>query len=182
MEGLLFEPQLSDLRSFVLRVSNEITGTFNTSDELLNRIHSNVNRAVQSNMMSIFTDCPHREKLGWLEETHLVYAAIERFFDIQAHGRSIVRRIAEAQLQTGLVPSTAPEFPIFDGGFRDEPNWGNTIVLLPLYLYQTYEDISILEEFYPFMVSWVNYLQGKATNFTLSYGLGDWFSIDNLHP
>jgi hypothetical protein len=49
-------------------------------------------------MFSVLTDCSHREKLGWLEETHLVFPAIQRFFDVQANGRSIVRRIAEAQL------------------------------------------------------------------------------------
>ena len=182
IENLSDIPEISDVVSSSLRVKNEVAGTFNTSVELLNLIHRNVNRAVQSNMMSVYTDCPHREKLGWLEETHLVFPAIERFFDVQAHGRVIVRRIAEAQLDSGMVPSTAPEYPIFSGGFRDEPNWGNSIVLLPLYLYQSYGEINLLEEFYPSMIAWVNYLTSKAHDYIVAYGLGDWYAIDQSTP
>lgn len=179
---MAYLPQASDLTSYTLRVNNDISGTFNSSSELLNKIHKNVNRAVQSNMQSVFTDCPHREKLGWLEETHLVFPAIQRFFDVQAHGRSVVRRIAEAQLSDGMVPTTAPEYPIFGGGFRDEPNWGNSMILLPLYLYQSYKETALLEEFYPNMVAWVNYLSSKANNNIVSYGLGDWYAIDRSTP
>ncbi|CAF1266852.1 unnamed protein product, partial [Rotaria sp. Silwood1] len=182
VENLTYVPQVNDLKSYTLRINNDVTGTFNSSIKLLNDIHKIVNRAVQSNMFSVFTDCPHREKLGWLEQTHLVFPAIQRFFDIQAHGRSIVRRIAEAQLNNGMVPSTAPEYPIFSGGFRDEPNWGNSIILLPLYLYQSYGEKALLEEFYSNMVSWIDYLTSKAKNNIVSYGLGDWFAIDQSTP
>ncbi|CAF1093466.1 unnamed protein product [Rotaria sp. Silwood1] len=182
IENLTYLPQVNDFKSYTLRINNDVTGTFNSSIELLNSIHKIVNRAVQSNMFSVFTDCPHREKLGWLEETHLVFPAIERFFDVQAHGRSVVRRIAEAQLSNGMVPTTAPEFPIFNGAFRDEPNWGNSIILLPLYLYQSYGEIALLEEFYSNMVSWIDYLRSKAQNNIVSYGLGDWYAIDQSTP
>jgi alpha-L-rhamnosidase len=179
---LAYAPQASDLKSYTLRTNNDIAGTFNSSIELLNNIHKIVNRAVQSNMLSVFTDCPHREKLGWLEETHLVFPSIQRFFDVQAHGRSVVRRIAEAQLDNGMVPTTAPEYPIFSGGFRDEPNWGNSIILLPLYLYQSYGETALLKEFYPNMVLWVDYLTSKATNNIVAYGLADWYAIDGSTP
>ena len=182
VENLGYVPQASDLTSYTLRVNNDIAGTFNSSVELLNQIHKIVNRAVQSNMQSVFTDCPHREKLGWLEETHLVFPSIQRFFDVQAHGRSVVRRIAEAQLSTGMVPSIAPEYPIFSGAFRDEPNWGNSIILLPLYLYQSYGEITLLEEFYSNMKSYVDYLSSKATDNIVSYGLGDWYAVDQSTP
>ena len=170
------------MKSSTLRINNDISGTFNSSIELLNEIHKIVNRAVQSNMQSVLTDCPHREKLGWLEETHLVFPAIQRFFDVQAYGRSVVRKIAEAQLDDGMVPSIAPEYPVFSGGFRDEPNWGNSLVLLPLYLYQSYGEINLLEEFYPNMISYINYLSARAQNYILSYGLGDWYAIDQSTP
>ena len=68
-----------------------------------------IERAVQSNMYSVLTDCPHREKLGWLEETHLVFGTIMRNFDVAAYARSIVQKIAEAQLPSGQIPSIAPE-------------------------------------------------------------------------
>jgi alpha-L-rhamnosidase len=124
---MTYAPQVNDIKSYTLRVNNDVAGTFNSSNKLLNAIHKIVNRAVQSNMLSVFTDCPHREKLGWLEQTQLVFPAIQRFFDVQAHGRSVVRRIAEAQLNNGMVPTTAPEYTIFRDAYRDEPNWGTAL-------------------------------------------------------
>jgi alpha-L-rhamnosidase len=182
VENLTYLPQASDLKSYTLRTNNDIAGTFNSSIELLNIIHKIVNRAVQSNMQSVFTDCPHREKLGWLEQTHLVFPSIQRFFDIQAHGRSVVRKIAEAQLDTGMVPTTAPEYTMMKPNYRDDPNWGNSIVLLSLYLYQSYGETAFLEEFYPNMVSWVDYLTSRAIENIVSYGLGDWAAVDRSTP
>ena len=133
-------------------------------------------------MQSVYTDCPHREKLGWLEQDHLVFPSIQRFFDVQAHGRSMVRRIAEAQLDTGMVPTTAPEYTMMKPDYRDDPNWGNTIVLLPLYLYQSYGETTLFEEFYPNIKSWVDYLTSRATENIVFYGLGDWAAIDRSTP
>ncbi|MET0448292.1 MAG: family 78 glycoside hydrolase catalytic domain, partial [Aeromicrobium sp.] len=43
-------------------------GDVTTSDPLVNRIHSMSEYSIRSNMQSIFTDCPTREKLGWLAD------------------------------------------------------------------------------------------------------------------
>src|SRR5690606_9351913 len=61
-----------------LMTDNTEVGSFASSDPMLNGIHQLVRRAVQSNMFSVPTDCPHREKLGWLEQTHLVFRPIAR--------------------------------------------------------------------------------------------------------
>ncbi|HKO20975.1 MAG TPA: family 78 glycoside hydrolase catalytic domain, partial [Acidobacteriaceae bacterium] len=52
--------------------SAPVAGTFESSSEMLNAIHRLIVSAMHNNEVSIFTDCPHREKLGWLEQTHLV--------------------------------------------------------------------------------------------------------------
>ena len=62
-----------------------------------------------------------REKLGWIEQDHLVYHAIERFYDFEAHGASIVANMRDAQLEIGLITSTAPEYVVFTGGYRCVP-------------------------------------------------------------
>ena len=43
-------------------------GSFESSSEMLNAIHKLIVNAMHNDEVSIFTDCPHREKLGWLEE------------------------------------------------------------------------------------------------------------------
>jgi alpha-L-rhamnosidase len=52
--------------------SSKVAGSFESSEPMLNAIHKLIVEAMHNNEESLFTDCPHREKLGWLEETHLV--------------------------------------------------------------------------------------------------------------
>jgi hypothetical protein len=57
-------------------------GNFTSSDPLFNRVHALIDNAMLSNMVSVLTDCPHREKLGWLEETHLAATSLIYNWDL----------------------------------------------------------------------------------------------------
>jgi hypothetical protein len=52
-------------------------------------------------------------------------------FDASSLALKIVEDIAAAQLPSGLVPDIAPEYVVFDGGFRDSPEWGSALLQLP---------------------------------------------------
>ena len=177
VRGVTAGVTVSAVRGLVVRAANDHVGSFDSSDGVLNRVHALVDRAIQSNMYSVLTDCPHREKLGWLEETHLVFGAIMRNYDVAAYARNIVRNIAEAQLPNGLVPDIAPEYAVFGGGFRDDPNWGSAIILLPWEMYRNYGDTATLRRYYPNMRAYLSYLDTRASGGLLRYGssgLGDW--------
>jgi alpha-L-rhamnosidase len=80
------------------------------------------------------------------------------------------------------VPDIAPEYVVFGGGFRDDPNWGNALIRLPFFLYETYGELDLLEEAYPQMQGYIRYLAGKANHSILDYGLGDWIAFDDSTP
>ncbi|MFI0483310.1 family 78 glycoside hydrolase catalytic domain [Actinomadura sp. 9N215] len=182
LEGLPSAPDDGTVTGIVLRAANEEAGSFTCSHGLLNDVHKIIDRAVQSNMYSVLTDCPHREKLGWLEQANLVFPAVARNYDVTAYYGEIVRAIAEAQTGDGLVPDIAPEFTVFGGGFRDDPNWGNVIVFAPWQMYRAYGDAATLRTYYPNMVRYVDYLTRKADGHLLDYGLGDWIAFDTSTP
>ncbi|MCP9977860.1 family 78 glycoside hydrolase catalytic domain [Actinomadura madurae] len=182
LEGLPSAPDDGTVTGIVLRAANEKAGSFTSSHGLLNDIHKIIDRAVQGNMYSVLTDCPHREKLGWLEQANLVFPAVARNYDVNAYYGAIVRDIAEAQTPDGLVPDIAPEFTVFSGGFRDDPNWGNVIVFAPWQMYRAYGDVATLRTYYPNMVRYVDYLSAKADGHLLDYGLGDWIAFDTSTP
>ncbi len=182
LEGLPSAPTADTVTGLVLRAANERAGSFTSSNPLLNKIHGIIDRAIQSNMYSVLTDCPHREKLGWLEEGHLVFSSVASNYDVAAYYRSLIRTIAEAQTPDGLVPDIAPEYTVFAGGFRDDPNWGGALVLAPLRMYRTYGDVATLGTYYPAMRRYLEYLGGKAQGNLLDYGLGDWIAIDESTP
>ncbi len=175
-------PVIESIKSLHTRNASANAGSFNCSNNLFNRIDTLINWAIKSNMASVFTDCPHREKLGWLEEDHLMGSSIKFNYNIAALCRKIVNDMISAQTEDGLVPDIAPEYVHFESGFRDSPEWGSNCIILPWYLYKWYGDKQVLTDAYPMMQRYVQYLRKKSVDNILSYGLGDWFDIGPDEP
>jgi hypothetical protein len=175
-------PEVTELQLLHTRNSSPKAGTFECSNKLFNDIHELINWAIKSNLASVTTDCPHREKLGWLEQTHLMGNSIKYNYDIRKLYGKIVDDMIESQLEDGLVPDIAPEFVPFGGGFRDSPEWGSSCVIVPWYLYKWYGDTEAMKKAYPMMKSYVSYLKNKSDNHILSHGLGDWFDLGPDRP
>lgn len=171
--------QLLDLKSCFVYSSAENTGSFESSNEIFNKAHQIINNAVKSNMQAVFTDCPHREKLGWLEETHLVLPGIMFNYNVSTLLDKTQQDMEDAQHPDGLVPDIAPEYTGFSGGFLDSPEWGSTAIITPWMYYQFYGDSSLIVRSYPMMKKYLQYLSTKADSFILSHGLGDWYDYGN---
>jgi hypothetical protein len=179
--GLDLPEVLSIAGSFV-HSSAPPAGQFACSNDLFNRIHSLVRWAQQSNMMSILTDCPHRERLGWLEQDHLNGPALRYEFGLDRLFGKIASDMADAQLADGMVPDIAPEYVRFSGGFRDSPEWGSACVLVPWQQYEWTGDVEVLRRTSEMMRRYVDYLGSRATGRILSYGLGDWYDLGPKPP
>ena len=162
----------------------ETTGQFKCSDDLLNRIFKLIDWAVSSNLASITTDCPTREKLGWQEQNHLMAASMMYRYDMQALMNKISDDLAASQHADGAIPTIAPEYTVFDkdSGFEDTPEWGASFILCPWYTYQWYGDASALHKHYGAMKRYIDYLQSRTNSGILDYGLGDWFDIGPERP
>jgi alpha-L-rhamnosidase len=183
------KPRLIALRGEAVHTSSETIGSFTSSDDLLNRIHALIVRAIENNAVSLFTDCPHREKLGWLEEAHLLAPSLLYDFDFSGIYAATARNIADAQKQdepnAGRVPEIAPQYVVFgvDGGiFDDSPEWGSTAVLAPWYVYQRDGNLPALLSHIEVMRRYVDYLSSRAQGNIVAYGLGDWYDIGPGEP
>ncbi len=168
-------PTIVDLKSnFIYNAAGE-AGNFECSNDIFNKAHELINNAIKSNFQSVLTDCPHREKLGWLEEAHLNGPGLMFNYNMENYFPSIMQNIADAQRENGLIPTIAPEYVVFGGDFTDSPEWGVTGIILPWMYYEQYGDASLLEKYYPVMKKYVDYLASKSENNIVSYGLGDWY-------
>jgi alpha-L-rhamnosidase len=161
------------------------TGSFISSNEMLNAIHKLIVEAMHNNEVSLFTDCPHREKLGWLEETHLVASGL--MFNNDLHGlyAATARNIADAQHDNGVVPTIAPQYTMFGPKYPiydDSPEWGSASILAAWSAYRFYGDAGELERNYPVMKAYLKFLESKAADGIVSYGLGDWYDIGPGEP
>jgi Glycogen debranching enzyme len=170
-------PVIKKIKGLHTRHSARTTGSFSCSNKLFNDIFTLIDWSVKSNMASVLTDCPHREKLGWLEVPHLLGNSVRYNYDIASFYRKIIEDMKMSQTADGLVPNIAPEYTQFDTDFRDSPEWGSSSVILPYSLYQWYGDKQVLAESYDMMKRYVDYLGAKAKDHIVSHGLGDWFDI-----
>jgi alpha-L-rhamnosidase len=175
-------PVITGLQLLHTRNSSPAAGNFRCSSELFNSIHELINWSIKSNLSSVATDCPHREKLGWLEQTHLMGNSIRYIYDIHNLYDKIIDDMTGAQLENGLVPDIAPEFVPFIGGFRDSPEWGSACIILPWDIYEWYGDIDAVKKAYPMMKRYLSYLESVSENNILSHGLGDWYDLGPKFP
>ncbi len=180
-------PSVTRLRDVIVHSSSTPVGNFQCSDSLFNRIYSLVRWAQMNNMMSLMTDCPQREKMGWLEENHLNGPSLRYNFDMAPLFRKTMNDMADSQLDNGLIPNIAPEYFIagaqdMANGFRNSPEWGSSFIIVPWQQYQFSGDISLLKRYYDKMKRYMAFLSAEAKDDIIYTGLGDWYDIGPKEP
>lgn len=184
-------PEIKAVTGIVVNSASTPVGDFACSNTLFNRIHNLVRWAQRSNMMSIMTDCPHRERLGWLEEDHLNGPALRYEFDLAQLFTKTLNDIADSQLPNGLVPTIAPEYTVFRdkshpdrlrSAFGDSPEWSSSFILVPWQQYEFDGDLQLFRLHYAAMQAYLAYAGSRATNDLVDFGLGDWFDVGPKRP
>jgi alpha-L-rhamnosidase len=175
-------PTLESLEGVVVHSASPPVGEFACSNDLFNRVHTLIRWAQRANLQHVLTDCPHRERLGWLEEYHLNGPSLRYEFDLAQLYTKSMNDMADSQLPNGLVPDIAPEYTVFSGGFRDSPEWGSAFVVVPWQQYLWTADLELLRRHYEGMKRYVAYLGTKSKDHIVSHGLGDWYDIGPRPP
>lgn len=168
-------PVLKRLNSCFIYNSAEEVSSFECSNPLFTDTHRLIERAERSNMQGVLTDCPHREKLGWLEQDHLCGPSLLYNYDMTRYAPKVIRDITDTQKADGMVPTTAPQYISFGNLFDDSPEWGSTLVILPFMYYDQYGDSTLITDNYEPIRRYVDYLTTRADNGIVSHGLGDWY-------
>jgi hypothetical protein len=171
-----------DVQGQFFHADAERVGDFSCTNPLINKIHQLILSAIRSNLQSVLTDCPHREKLGWLEVSHLLHCGMAYNFYLPEFYAKIEQDMKESQLANGLIPDIAPEFTVFSQGFRDSPEWGSAAVFNPWYVAEMNGDDQLVRDYYPEMKRYVDYLSTTAKDNIVSHGLGDWYDIGPGSP
>lgn len=173
--GLTEAPSPEQFVAQRLRSNVEQTGNFQTSNQLLNDIHTICRDGIQSQIYNSFTDCPHREKLGWLDVPNELYFSIGYNYDMTTFWGKTIQDCFDAQYPTGKVPSTVPHY---HGDWDDDPNWGGSAIFVPYRNWKMYGDKSLMTKYYSGMKRLINYYTGMTNGYIMpgaSYSaLSDW--------
>ena len=171
-------PVIDDIRSCFLYNSAPVSGAFSSSNTLFTDIHRLIQMAVRSNMQSVFTDCPHREKLGWLEQLQLNGEGLLYNYDLTTLWPKLLQDMRDAQHPDGMIPTTAPTYVDFGGGIWDNsPEWGSSAVILPFQYYERYGDDLQIRRCYPMMKAYIDFLERTSDGHITTVGLGDWYDF-----
>ena len=179
-------PTVDSLTGAAIQTAATNVGSFSCSSDLFNRTRNIIQWSQRNNLISILTDCPHRERLGWLEQDNLNGPSLRYEFDLGRLFTKAMQDMADSQTSagTGLVPDIAPEYTTFGGGFRDSPEWGSSVILVPWQQYQFTGDDTLLRNYYSAMTNYFSYLRNQSSGNFLNYpnGLGDWYDIGPNAP
>jgi len=172
--------ELLDLKSCFIYNSARKIGSFECSNPLFNDAYRIIDRAVRSNWQGVWTDCPHREKLGWLEQDWLNGEGLLANYDCRTMIEQTMQNIADAQHPNGAVPTTAPQYTVFPEEswgkpFNESPEWAGAFLVLPQNYLKYYGSDRLIRQYYEPMKRYVDYLSSQDSARILNQGLGDWY-------
>ena len=154
ISGLPEMPQPGDFTAKRIRADIETVGSFETSNTLLNDIHRICYNGMQSQLYNTVTDCPHREKIGWLDVPNMMYHSLSYNFDIKLLLSKVVMDAFDSQGQNGYVPSTVPHFFM---AYDDDLNWGGAAITIPWRNFKYYGDRTLMVRHYDDMKRLITY-------------------------
>ena len=146
-------------------------GGFHCSDEMLNKLQSNITWSAKSNFVDIPTDCPQRdERMGWTGDINVFAPTALYNFELSRFLEKWLRDVKAEQLPTGGLPNTVPvqgyAFPATMPEMAVDW-WGDACVNVPWALYEATGNVDILRAMYPTMQKYV-----KACRFWAGFGIG----------
>ncbi|MCD8177367.1 MAG: glycoside hydrolase family 78 protein [Tannerellaceae bacterium] len=174
ISGLQEAPELEDLTGKVIYDRMDDTGSFYSSNELLNQIHKNAYWGIIGNYRSMPTDCPQRdERMGWLGDRGMGCVGESFLVEQALLYEKWIEDIRDAQKPGGSIPDVAPDY----WDVRTENvTWPSAYIFAINMLYEQYGNTRPVKEHYPAMKLWINHI---LSNFTTDYivtkdTFGDW--------
>ena len=181
VRGLPVKPTKETLTGVVIYTSFDSSGDFACSNPLFNRIQELTRWSYIGNYHGVPTDCPHREKIGWTGDGHLVAeAGLYNYNVITSYIKWLDDHVDE-QRPDGNLPGVIPTSGWgYEHGRNQEtrhmgygPSWEGSMVLIPWYLYVYTSDITMLQRYYEPIKKYLGHLERNAENYLLNFGIDD---------
>jgi alpha-L-rhamnosidase len=159
--------ELKHIQAKVIFSKLEETGWFSSSNQDINQLMQNIKWSQKGNMISIPTDCPQRERVGWTGDIQVFAPTATFFYDMRAFLMRWLDNVVCEQLTNGEILDYSPAPKDFFKGIEftgslSSAGWGDAIVMIPYELYKKYGDKSILRRYYDAMIKWHDFSKKSA--------------------
>ncbi|WDF67468.1 family 78 glycoside hydrolase catalytic domain [Sphingobacterium oryzagri] len=164
-----------NIQAVTLYSDMEETGTFATSNPLINQLQKNIVWGQKGNFVDVPTDCPQRdERLGWTGDAQAFFNTAAFNMDVQGFFRKWLVDLKADQHANGSIPFVIPN--VLNPGDAGAAGWADVATIIPWGMYTSFADTALLRQQYPSMQAWVNFMSSKSTNnlWNTGFHFGDW--------
>lgn len=169
-------PTMEALEGLRMNSDMPVAGEFECSNILFNKIQENANWTFLSNVFSVESDCPGREKFGYGGDIFTACEAYISNYDMSGFYTKAVRDFQDDQRPSGGMTECAPYNGINDEGLTEDTGpigWMIAHPFLQNRLYRYYGDKRLLEEQYESTVRLIEFIREQAPDHLLEKGIGD---------
>lgn len=175
------KPSLNAIEGLRLNSDLQQRGEFASSNEMFNKLDKAIQWTFLSNVFSVQSDCPAREKLGYGGDLFCTTEAFMYYFNMANFYRKVVRDFVNDQQPLGGITETVPFVGIADAGPGDKSGPLGFQVGFPYLvkkLYDFYGDKRVVEENYDALTHLIKFLESSAKDNLIYTDLGDHESLD----
>ena len=159
ISGLRSTPTLDDFEGLAFYDEMPTTGSFETSNEILNAVYHNAYWGIRGNYRSMPTDCPQRdERMGWTgDHTTGCFGESYVFGNHQLYAKWLTDA-EDSQLENGSVANVIPPYW---RGYTDNMTWPGAFVTVADMLYTRFGDLRPIRLHYDAMKKWMLHMKDR---------------------
>jgi len=175
IEGLKEEIKPENFTAVALYSNMQPSGEFACSNPLVNQLQHNIQWGQKGNFLDVPTDCPQRdERLGWTGDAQAFSRTAAFNMNVNNFFAKWLKDVAADQYESGSVPFVIPN--VLGPNSGGSTGWADVCTIIPWNMYLAYADKEILEQQYPSMKAWVNYMTKNSKNdlWNTGFHFGDW--------
>lgn len=166
--GLKQKPNIEDITGLALNTNVEANNSFNSSSDVLNAIQKASKRTFVSNLVSVQSDCPAREKFGYGGDLNAISESYINNYNMQSFYRKTVYDWVDAMNDSTFV-DTAPYAGVKYCGI----SWESAFLITQYYMYLYYNDTAIIKELYDLDNEWMEKVTRIHPEGLVKSGLSD---------
>lgn len=181
IQGWPGKPTVDDIEGLRMNADVKEVGHFESSNSMFNQLESNIQWTFLSNLFSVQSDCPAREKYGYGGD---MFCTIESFmyrYDMAAFYTKALRDFVNDQRPLGGITETLPHVGIADNSPGDGSGPLGFQIGYPYLvrkLYDFYGDELLVAQHYASVQKQLEFLESVSENYLSESDLGDHESLN----